>query len=88
MNPGSALTSLTGNPPLLRRLSQHFFHATDSESSLPLPPMPTKSTASLSRHNSSLSTKPRMEEETPERYVQRLEGAVAKAEIASVLASR
>ncbi|SRR6266404_4352558 len=80
------------NPPLLHRLSANLF---SFGSSLSLsasrvteaqvnPPEPSPHTFA----SESFSTKPQLNEESPAAYVERLLGAVSKAEIASILASR
>ncbi|KAF9270381.1 hypothetical protein L218DRAFT_888854 [Marasmius fiardii PR-910] len=75
------------NPPLLHRLSLNLF---SSPPPLPLPPSPSVTrppTRSLTSKQPIAIPKPHTDEETPQIYLSRLEAAVSKSEIASILAS-
>jgi hypothetical protein len=94
-SPGHHMRQRTGQtPPLLRRLSTSFFSHSPYSSTSPTPQ------SSLSIHGALQAKaleepatpvvipRPKIDEESPEGYVQRLMEAVTKAEIAMVLASR
>jgi hypothetical protein len=81
-------------PPLLRRLSSHFFSHSpySSASATPQSSLSISGTfqtkASEEQAAPVVIPRPKIDEESPEGYVQRLMEAVTKAEIAMVLASR
>lgn len=92
-------TKTGGNPPLLHRLSMNFFSSSpkhnsinasgffgDSISSSPTSSPIASPRVSLAKTPAEVP-KPRMEEESPEVYLERLTEAVSKAEVATVLAS-
>ncbi|KDQ63793.1 hypothetical protein JAAARDRAFT_29838 [Jaapia argillacea MUCL 33604] len=82
------------NPPLLHRLSMNFFSSSGTSTSLTgntVTSSPSSSTGpsprpSLSRPSVEIP-RPRLDDESPELYLQRVMEAVSKAEVASVLAS-
>lgn len=83
------------NPPLLHRLSMNLFSSSPPIPALPhtqLGGSPDASTISSPRPSTSKQSidipKPRIDEESPKQYVDRLMDTVQKSDIATVLASR
>ena len=83
------------NPPLLHRLSMNLFSSSPPIPALPhtqLTGSPDASTISSPRPSTSKQSidipKPRIDEESPKQYVDRLTDTVPKSDIATVLASR
>lgn len=92
-SPGAHSRPRTGQtPPLIRRISTNFFSHSPYSSTSPTPQSSLSISAALPTKPSleqipKVIPRPKVDEETPEAYVQRLLESVTKAEVAVVLAS-
>ncbi|KAF9650747.1 hypothetical protein BDM02DRAFT_3111798 [Thelephora ganbajun] len=94
LNPSKPRARASTNPPLLHRLSMNLFPSSPPIPALPhtqLTSSPDTSTISSPRPSTSKQSidipKPRIDEESPEQYVDRLTETVPKSDIVTVLAS-
>jgi len=95
LDPPKPRARASTNPPLLHRLSMNLFSSSPPVPALPhaqLTSSPETSAVSSPRPSTSKQSidipKPRVDEESPKQYVNRLTETVPKSDIATVLASR